>query len=192
MPPNEVYYSEVHKMEPEWKKYEYVAAFLLNKFRQDFGLQYVEGKQVVSGKVTDWEIDAKGVRVGDGALIIVECRRLTTSRLNQAKIAAIAYQVSDLNAVGGIVVTPIGLQEGAKRIAEAENIITVQLTPDSTTTEYVMQFLNKIYVGLADTLTLTDSLTVTVTRICERCQKGFPLLEQESTCPECKRDSYTL
>ena len=43
--------------------YEEVAAYLLNRFAADFGLERVEGKQPIPGKEsgTAWVIDAKGV-----------------------------------------------------------------------------------------------------------------------------------
>jgi hypothetical protein len=63
---------------------------------------------------------------------------------------------------GGIIVSPLGLQEGAQKVANAENVKHVTLGPDSTTNEYVMRFLNEIFVGLQDTITATDSFTVTV------------------------------
>jgi hypothetical protein len=41
---------------------------------------------------------------------------------------------------GGIIVSPLGLQEGAQKVANAENVKHVTLGPDSTTNEYVMRF----------------------------------------------------
>ncbi|MCA9372447.1 hypothetical protein KC726_06220, partial [Candidatus Woesebacteria bacterium] len=53
----------------------------------------------------------------------------------------------DTGANGGIVITPMGLQEGAERVAKAENIQQVILHPESSTTDYVLKFLNKTMVG---------------------------------------------
>ena len=36
-----------------------------------------------------------------------------------------AYRISDTGAEGGIIVSPLGVQEGGKKIAETENIVTV-------------------------------------------------------------------
>ena len=60
-----------------WKTYEEVAAYLLNQFASEFGLERVEGKQLVPGQRsgTKYKIDAKGVVDGGEAFIIVECRR---------------------------------------------------------------------------------------------------------------------
>src|ERR1700675_4241463 len=93
--------------EPEWKRYEEVARDLLNRFAQEFGLKFVEGKQRIQGlrSGTAWEIDAKGVAGGEEGFFIVECRRYTTSKQNQEKVSALAYRISDTGAVGGILVS---------------------------------------------------------------------------------------
>lgn len=69
-------------MSKPWMSYEDVATRLLNQFITEFGLDRVEGKQVITGQrsKTRWEIDAKGVRDKDGAFMVVECRRYTTSK----------------------------------------------------------------------------------------------------------------
>ncbi len=70
--------------------YEEVAAYLLDRFAAEFGLDRVEGKQPLPGHETGttWVIDAKGVRESDGATIIVKCRRYTTSKAKQEQLAA--------------------------------------------------------------------------------------------------------
>jgi len=52
------------------------------------------------------------------------------------------------------------LQEGAKKVAGAEKIIEVQLTPNSTPFNYFLRFLNKVMVGVHETLTQTETITV--------------------------------
>ena len=112
-----------------WKTYEEVSTYLLNQFAKEFGLEHVEPKQKVEGKrsgtLTFWEIDAKGVRQGDEGFFIPECRRYTISRPNQELVGALAYRILDTGAEGGIVVTPLGIQDGAKKVAWAEKIIHV-------------------------------------------------------------------
>ena len=133
----------------KWESYEQVAAYLINQFANEFGLQRVEGKQEVVGQRsgTSWEIDAKGVRTGDTGFIIVECRRYTTSKQSQEKVGALAYRILDSGAAGGIIVSPLGLQEGAERVGAAENIVNVQLDENSTRHEYILRFLNKVMIG---------------------------------------------
>jgi hypothetical protein len=134
-----------------WKNYEEVARYLLNQVASEFGLELVEGKQLIEGQHTGttWEIDAKGIKRNDEGIILVECRRYTTSRQNQKALGALAYTISDTKAVGGIIVSPLGLQTGAELVAKSENIVSVLLTENSTTHEYLMRFLGKIMVGLS-------------------------------------------
>jgi hypothetical protein len=134
-----------------WRTYEEVATFLLNDLSASFQLDRVEGTQPVAGlrSGTTWEIDAKGVKEGDSGFVLVEVRRYTSSRLSQEDLAAVAYRIQDTGAVGGIVVSPLPLQIGAQRIAEAANIVAVQLNENSTTTEYMLRFLSRVMVSLA-------------------------------------------
>ena len=146
--------------------YEEVTTYLLGQFAADFGLERVEGKQPIAGKEsgTTWEIDAKGVRESDGATVIVECRRRTTSRAKQGQLGELAYRIIDTEAGGGIYVSPLGLQEGATMVAAARNIVSVQLSPDSTHTEYVLVCLNNIFAGVQSTLTFATHVTCEVIR----------------------------
>lgn len=148
-------------MSEKWESYEEVARYLLDRFAAEFGLDRVEGKQHVEGhrSGTKWEIDAKGVRDGINGFIIVECRRYTTAKQNQGKLGGLAYSIIDAGAEGGILVSPLGMQEGATKIANAENIVDIHLNENSTRYEYVLQFLKKIMIGVQDSLTLTDKAT---------------------------------
>src|SRR5215469_3784195 len=60
-----------------WETYEQVAVHIMNQIAKHLGLERVEGKQHVYGSRsgTDWEIDGKGVKIGDEGFIIIECRR---------------------------------------------------------------------------------------------------------------------
>jgi len=141
-------------MKKKWQNYEEVAADLLGRFANEFSLDRFEGKQKVAGNRsnTEWEIDAKGVRDCDGGFMIVECRRYTTSRQSQENVGARAYRILDTGAMGAICVSPLGFQEGAKKVANGEDIFEVTLTPDSTPTDFVMGFLNKFAAGVSTTL----------------------------------------
>lgn len=132
-----------------WKSYEEVAAHLLNQFAAKFGLERVEGKQDLAGhrSGTSWEIDAKGFRQEDGGFVIVECRRYTTSKQSQEKVGGLAYRIIDSGASGGIIVSPLGLQEGAEKVAAAEGIIDVRLNQDCNQHDYVMTFLKNVMIG---------------------------------------------
>ena len=60
-------------MSNSWKEYEEVAAYLLDRCAEEFGLQRVEPKQKMKGNHsgTDWEIDAKGICENNEGFIIV-------------------------------------------------------------------------------------------------------------------------
>jgi len=149
--------------EKKWESYEDVAAHLLNVFAIDFDLGQVEGKQLVPGvSGTQWEIDAKGIAEDGNTFIIVECKRYTKSKVPQEVLAGLAFRISDTGASGGIIVTPLGFQEGAKKVAAHTGIHTVRLNQDSTRTDYVLQFLNKFCVGLSDTVHIEEHLTITL------------------------------
>ncbi len=135
-------------MNDDWKRYESTAARILNEVAAHLGLDRVEGKQSIRGlrSGTDWEIDAKGCSQGTEAFIIVECRRYTTSKQKQESLAGLAYRIIDTGAGGGILVSPLGLQEGAEKIAKAEKIISVKLPVDATPEQFAVEFLGSVIV----------------------------------------------
>jgi len=135
----------------------------LEQFADHFGLGHVEGKQLVPGASgTNWVIDAKGVKSDGGGIVLVECRRHTTSKLSQEQLGGVAFRIIDTGAQGGITVSPLDLQKGAKLVAAHANIVHGMLDPKSTTTEYVMKFLDKFFVGLHGEVSFKSSLKVKV------------------------------
>ncbi len=132
-----------------WKTYEEVAKYLLNEIAAEFELEQFEGKQSIKGKRSQnsWEIDAKDISGNNETFFIVECRRNTSSRQSQEKLGGLTYRIIDSGAKGGIIVSPLELQKGAKLIAKAENIHHVMLNENCTTSEYILRFLNKLRVG---------------------------------------------
>lgn len=176
-----------------WRTYEEVATYLLDKNAKEFGLIKVEGKQSLSGKRsgTNWVVDAKGIKNDGIGFVIIECRRYTTSKQNQEKIGALAYRIIDTGASGGIIVSPMGLQSGAEKIASSEGILEVILDADSTPHTFAMRFLNKLMVGMHDTVSFSDKLTATHHRTCERCGKRFEVKENEMVCCDCASANIT-
>ncbi|MFQ5812000.1 MAG: restriction endonuclease [Anaerolineae bacterium] len=160
--------------EKKWETYEEVAAYLLEQMADKFGLDRFEGKQKVIGhrSGTEWEIDAKGVSDAGDIFLLVECRRYTTSRQSQEKVGALAYRIHDTGALGGIIVSPLGLQSGAEKVAKAENIHSVILDPNSTTTDYFLEYLNEIQIGLSERITISEKVTITMI-------KGGEVLEKQ-------------
>ncbi len=144
----------------KWESYEQVAQHILNEMADQFGLEKVEGKQDVLGSKTgtSYEIDAKGIALGGEGFILIECRCHTTSKQKQEHIAALAYKISDSKAIGGIIVSPLGLQQGAEKIARAENIVSVILNDKSTTKNYILKFLNKVFLHITDEISVSDHI----------------------------------
>jgi hypothetical protein len=149
-----------------WRSYEEVAQHLIGQIAEHFGLGSVEGKQIVPGASgTCWEIDAKGVRKNDEGFVIIECRRYTKRGVPQREVGGLAYSIQDTGAVGGIIVSPLPLQFGAKIVAESEGIHHVQLSADSTTSDFVLRFLERTLHGVSLKLTLESHLKVNETVI---------------------------
>ncbi|WP_114780098.1 restriction endonuclease [Vibrio cholerae] len=152
--------------EKRWETYEEVAQYLIQQFSEHFKLNMVEGKQSITGSSgTEWELDGKGIREDGSSIVIIECKRHTTRKITQEVIAGLAYRINDTSADGGIIVSPLGLQIGAEKVASHEKIISVRLDQNSTTQEYVMEFLNNIHVGLLDSVDIkvSDSFSIIVT-----------------------------
>jgi len=179
-------------MQTKWESYEEVAVYLLNQFAKEFGLERVEGKQRIKGQRsgTEWQIDAKGVRENNEGFLIIECRRYTTSRQNQEKIGALAYRIIDTGAVAGIIVSPLGIQEGAAKIASSEDIINVQLGEDSTSAEYVLSFLRKVMVGIELRAVAAMNCIAEVWRTCKSCGKKLYLIANEQYCSDCQNSVH--
>jgi hypothetical protein len=145
-------------------------------------LRTLKGKQEIQGQKTSWEIDAKGVAEDGKGFFIVECRRYTRSKQSQEKAAALASKISVTGAVGGIIVSPFGVQKGAQKLADAENIISVKLNADSTPTEFALQFLNKLCLGISAKATSTARVSPRYLRQCAKCGKKFEVLGDRLLC----------
>jgi len=146
------------KDDPTWKTYEEIAAFVLHQCAKEFGLSRVEGKQVVAGKSgTDWEVDARGWTEGDTAHFLVECKKHEKTAISQAITGSLAYQILDTDAKGGFLVSPHGLQSGAKKVAAANNIHEITLDPKSSTAAYFGEWLGRLRVGFTEEANLQIS-----------------------------------
>ena len=172
----------------KWRDYEEVSEFLINQLRQEFGMQRVEGKQKSIGvdTGTEWEVEAKGVSQDGNGIIIIECRRYTTSRQNQEKIAGMTYRIIDTKAQGGIMISPLGFQKGAEKIAKANNIVSVMIDSNSTPQRFAVDFMHKLFLGtVMDVGGIKISSTTTLTRKCVICDKIFTIIDNETVCDEC-------
>ena len=182
-------------MKKEWETYEEVAAYLLNHFAEHFGLERVQGKQRVEGSRsgTTWEIDAKGVCSDGESFMIVECRRYTSSKQSQEDLGGLAYRIIDTGARGGIIVSPLGLQTGAAKIAENENVINVQLDADSTTTDFAMRFFGRMMIGasIKESVKVGMHTSAELIRTCESCGLRFTVEDNERICCNCNGHNAT-
>ena len=148
----------------EWQTYEEVATYILNEMAKKFGLSHVEEKQKVTGRIsgTSYEIDAKGILEDNTVFIVIECRRYTSSKIDQDQVAGLAYRIMDTGAEGGILVSPLGLQKGAEKIANAENIKHVELSETSTRENFLLRFLDELFLRVSDHVGITDSVKAVV------------------------------
>ncbi len=173
----------------KWESYEQVATYLLNQCSKEFGLTRVEGKQLIKGlrTGTNWNIDAKGIKEKENeAFVIIECRRYITTKQNQEHLGGLAYRIIDTGASGGIIVSPIGNQKGAKKIASAENIIEVQLDPHSTPDDFVMKFFDKLKIGRTSSSCVGAKAEAEVLRNCRICGEYYDPIDGNPLCPKCR------
>jgi hypothetical protein len=70
--------------------------------------------------------------------------------------AELAYRITDTGASGRIVESPLGLQEGAEKLAKAENIVEVRLNQNSTPQQFVMSFFDKIILGVVESVLVKE------------------------------------
>jgi hypothetical protein len=149
--------SNWRREESKWRTCEELAQSIIKELAAEFGLEGIEGKQILPGKSgANWEIDAKGIRSGDSGVILIDCRRYLSCRIKQEQMVAVAYRIGDIGAVGGITVSPLEPQEGARILAEHENITHMTLDPDSTPKNYFVKFLSKAFSKVAENIAVGD------------------------------------
>jgi hypothetical protein len=66
-------------------------------------------------------------------------RAVQDGTVEAEKLEALAFRIQDVGADGGIIVTTLDLQSGARKIADSQNIITVRMPQDSTVENYMMR-----------------------------------------------------
>lgn len=145
------------KKEPRseaYEEYEDLTRRILNdeRVRSDLDLTRVEAyKHKFTGKKsgTDWEVDAFGYDL-DGGLVLIECKHYQTNKLNQNQLGAFVYSIQDIGAKRGIVVTTLGLQKGAIKVAKAENITLIKLDYNSNSKDFTVHLVNKAVIQRTD------------------------------------------
>lgn len=146
------------KKDPSWKTYEEIAALVLNHCAAEFGIERVEGKQKVAAKSgATFEVDARAWTAGNAAHLLVECKKHENTGISQAITSALAWQILDTDADGGFLVSPNGLQAGAKFVAAAAHIHEVKLDPASTASAWFGEWLGKLRAGFTDEINMSAS-----------------------------------
>jgi len=179
------------KDDKKWRDYEEVSAYLLNHLSKELGLIKVEGKQkLVGSSGTEWEIDAKGICKDNEGIVIIECRRYTTSKQNQEKMAGFAWRIVDTGAKGGIIVSQLGLQRGAKLVAKAANITNVIIDGNSTPQNFAVEFLNKLFLGTTISAgQVKMNFDISLSKKCAICGETFLVKGSEAVCQKCSEKS---
>jgi len=152
--------------QPSWQEYEKVTTQILNdeRLKQHLNDYYelrdfqVSPKRKFPGEKTgtQWEVDGFGYDLNN-KLVLLECKHFSEKNINQNTVAAFAYIIKDIGADRGIIVTTLGLQSGADKVAQAESIGLIKLQYNSTENNYVIHFSNKTPPNLT-TVALTDQM----------------------------------
>ena len=131
-------------------KYENITRQLLLDIREKLGLSdKLESQQRIQGNCgTKWPVDLLAYDINTDKIVLVECRYRSKEKLKQdSDLAGFAYRIRDTNADRGIIVTTIGLQEGAEKVAEYENITPIKLTIDigNNSKNYIAELSTQIF-----------------------------------------------
>lgn len=144
-------------MDKQWESYEEVARYLIEQYRDYFGLSRVEGKQDIQGEHTTWQVDCLGYTDNE-EMVVIECK-CWKSRVDQGTIGKLAHCIRTTKATGGIIVSPAPLQSGAVKEAKGAGITHVRLNPNDTPEHHLLRFLNTIvFQGTRDYLSVTPSV----------------------------------
>ena len=137
-------------MSKESDRYEEVTRTILDACREQLGYKEVRPKGKIPGESgTQWEIDATCYSVEDDGMILVECRRHTTKTIDQEQVGGLVFRIIDTGAEGGLMVTPLGYQEGATLVAKARKVTLATLNLDATETDYVLKVAERLFVGIS-------------------------------------------
>lgn len=134
-----------------WEKYEDVVRQVIDDIKSYLGLSIVNpDKKAFSKKDGGMcEIDVSAYDMGDGKLVLVECRN-KNKPLPQEEVHGFAYRIQQTNAKRGIIVTTIGFQEGARIAANGARIGLVRLEPNSTPDNYIAQLTQLLIIRVTD------------------------------------------
>jgi predicted helicase len=137
----------------EWERYEDVARQLIDDIKSYLGLSLVnEDKRKFKKKDGgECEIDVSAYNISDEKLVLVECRK-KKEPLSQEEVHGFAYRIQQMNTSRGIIVTTIGLQQGARLAADGAKITLIRLGVHSTKEKYIAEIIQQIFVKVTDQL----------------------------------------
>ena len=118
-------------------------------------------------KGTTYEIDVIGYRKGNGRLVIFECRDYA-KKLNQEAVRGFAYRIQVTGAESGYIVTPVGLQSGAKLVADYERINVIRIPRGASPDNYVIQLMHGFLAKVTEKMPFQDEIKVEVVRAADR------------------------
>jgi hypothetical protein len=151
-------------MSAPWECYEKVTRQILDNLRLELGFASVEGKgDKPATSETDWEADATCYRLDDGEMVLIECKHWS-SRVDQATMGSFAFSIIDTGAAGGLMVTPVGYQEGAVKVANARKIGMATLNANATDRAYVLRIANQLFAGVVSEIHVDSVVTAVVVR----------------------------
>jgi hypothetical protein len=150
-------------MSVESERYEQVTRAILERCREQLGYKEVCPKGKIPGETgTEWEIDAICYRAESDGMILVECRRHTTSKIDQEQVGGLVFRIIDTGAEGGLMVTPLGFQAGAELVAKARQVNLATLNPDATEREYVLKIAGQLFLGVGSLISFRQLVQVKV------------------------------
>jgi hypothetical protein len=83
----------------------------------------------------------------DGKIVLIECKRYPDRKVTQGEMGEQAYRIIETGAAGGLFVTAVGYQEGAKLVANAAKIGMATLNLDATEREYDLDIAGRLFFG---------------------------------------------
>lgn len=153
----------MEEKEVNYKTYEDAARALLSDVRSFLGLGEVTGEQKLAGRSgTVWTVEGSAYDVSNERLVLVECKQRKTSALNQETIGGFAYRVNDTGADRGIIITTVGLQKGAKLVADAERITVIKLDYNATSENYIAEIADQLFLKVTDRIRVGEEVNVEI------------------------------
>ncbi|MEH2402937.1 restriction endonuclease [Nostoc sp.] len=136
----------------EWETYEDVARQLIDDIKFHLGLSLVneDKRKFKKNDGGECEVDVSAYDMSDEKLVLVECRK-KKEPLSQEEVHGFAYRIQQTNAKRGIIVTTIGLQQGARIAADGAKIALIRLDGNSAKQEYIAKITQQIFVKVTDT-----------------------------------------